>query len=54
MTLGREKAQESGHFHCAHCSESVDVKEGEEIPPYPNGHRSFERRSPEPGRRGSG
>jgi len=36
VTLGREKTQESGRFHCAPCSESVDVKKGEELPHCPN------------------
>ena len=48
-----EKAQESGRFHCPHCRESVDVKNAEEIPSCPNGHKSFERRSHEPGRKSS-
>jgi len=30
-----EKAEESGRFHCAHCSESVEVKKGEEISSLP-------------------
>src|SRR5215204_2622634 len=46
-----EKAGESGRFHCVHCSESVEVKKGEEIPPCPNGHKTFERRSHERGGR---
>ncbi|GAB3227863.1 hypothetical protein GCM10027447_19340 [Glycomyces halotolerans] len=44
-----EKAQRTGTFHCAECSEKVDVKEGQEIPKCPNGHSEFDRRTDEPG-----
>ncbi len=43
-----EKAEKTGVFHCAHCSETVHVKEGEKIPPCPNGHKTYESRSGEP------
>ncbi|TDD50640.1 alpha helical protein [Nonomuraea terrae] len=45
-----EKAQESGVFHCAKCSEKVQVKKGDKIPKCPNGHATFDRRTDEPGR----
>ena len=48
-----EKAEESGRFHWAQCNESVELQKGEEIPPCPNGHQTFERRSHEPGRKSS-
>jgi competence CoiA-like predicted nuclease len=44
-----EKAQKTGDFYCAHCSEKVHVKEGEKIPPCPNGHKTYETRRHEPG-----
>lgn len=49
-----EKAQETGDFYCAHrsCahrSEKVHVTRGHEIPPCPNGHKTFETRRNEPG-----
>ena len=44
-----EKAQKTGDFYCAHCSEKVHVKQGDEIPPCPNGHKTFETRRKEPG-----
>ncbi|RVX38693.1 zinc ribbon family protein [Nonomuraea polychroma] len=45
-----EKAEESGVFHCAKCSEKVEVKKGAKIPKCPNGHTTFDRRTNEPGR----
>jgi hypothetical protein len=44
-----EKAQKTGDFYCAHCSEKVHVEQGDEIPPCPNGHKTFETRRNEPG-----
>jgi DNA-directed RNA polymerase subunit RPC12/RpoP len=44
-----EKAQKTGVFHCAKCSEKVSVKEGHKIPKCPNGHTEFETRTNEPG-----
>jgi Zn finger protein HypA/HybF involved in hydrogenase expression len=44
-----EKAQESGEFHCAKCSEKVSVKKGDKIPKCPNGHSEFKSRTGEPG-----
>ena len=35
-----EKAQKTGDFH---------VKEGDEIPPCPNGHKTYDARRNEPG-----
>src|SRR3954462_1079901 len=34
-----EKAQKTGDFYCAKCSEKVHVKQGDKIPKCPNGHR---------------
>lgn len=45
----REKAQKTGDFSCAHRDEKVHVEEGDEIPPCPNGHTSFDARRNEPG-----
>jgi len=42
-----EKARESGTFHCASCSETVRVKKGDIIPPCPNGHKTYDRRTDE-------
>ena len=44
-----EKAQKTGDFYCAHCDGKVHVKEGDKIPPCPNGHKTFETRRNEPG-----
>jgi hypothetical protein len=44
-----EKAQKTGDFHCAVCSEKVHVKQGDKIPKCPNGHTGFETRTKEPG-----
>jgi hypothetical protein len=44
-----EKAQKTGDFHCATCSEKVHVKRGDKIPKCPNGHTEFETRTNEPG-----
>jgi len=47
-----EKAQKTGVFHCAHCSETVHVKAGETIPECPNGHKTYESRTGEPDTKG--
>jgi Zn finger protein HypA/HybF involved in hydrogenase expression len=44
-----EKAEQTGEFHCAKCSEKVSVKKGEKIPKCPNGHSEFKSRTGEPG-----
>jgi competence CoiA-like predicted nuclease len=44
-----EKAHKTGDFYCANCDGKVHVKQGDEIPPCPNGHKSFETRRNEPG-----
>lgn len=44
-----EKAEKSGRFHCAKCSQSVSVKQGDTIPKCPNGHTEFKSRTDEPG-----
>jgi hypothetical protein len=45
-----ERAEQTGNFHCATCGAKVHVSKGERIPECPNGHRSFDRRTGEPGR----
>jgi hypothetical protein len=44
-----ERAQKTGDFHCAKCSETVHVTKGDKIPKCPNGHSEFESRTGEPG-----
>lgn len=44
-----EKAQKTGDFYCASCSEKVHVRQGDTIPECPNGHKTFETRRGEPG-----
>ncbi|PJE93946.1 alpha helical protein [Streptomyces carminius] len=44
-----EKAQKTGDFYCAQCSEKVHVRQGDEIPRCPNGHTEFGARRHEPG-----
>ncbi|MCM4078897.1 zinc ribbon-containing protein [Paractinoplanes hotanensis] len=44
-----EKAQKTGDFHCARCTEKVHVTQGGAIPRCPNGHTEFETRTNEPG-----
>ncbi len=44
-----ERANKTGDFHCAKCSEVVHVKKGDKIPKCPNGHTEFESRTGEPG-----
>jgi hypothetical protein len=44
-----ERANKTGDFHCAKCSEVVHVKEGDKIPKCPNGHTEFATRTGEPG-----
>ncbi|MDG9717647.1 hypothetical protein [Streptomyces sp. DH24] len=44
-----EKAQKTGDFYCASCSEKVHVEEGDKIPSCPNGHKEFGTRRNEPG-----
>ncbi|WP_374273667.1 hypothetical protein [Actinoplanes sp. M2I2] len=48
-----EKAQKTGDFHCAKCSEKVHVQQGHTIPKCPNGHSEFETRTKEPGNKSS-
>ena len=36
-----QKAQKTGLFHCGRCREAVYVRQGDEIPPCPNGHTEF-------------
>ncbi|KAA6212300.1 alpha helical protein [Streptomyces albofaciens JCM 4342] len=44
-----EKAQKTGDFYCTRCHEKVHVRQGEKIPPCPNGHKEFGARRNEPG-----
>lgn len=44
-----EKAQKTGDFYCAECSEKVHVKQGDKIPSCPNGHKESQIRRNEPG-----
>ncbi|MEZ3182738.1 hypothetical protein KYY02_30005 [Streptomyces pimonensis] len=44
-----EKAQKTGDFHCARCSEKVHVEEGDGIPSRPGGHEESGTRRDEPG-----
>lgn len=37
-----ERAQKTGDFHCAKCSEKVLVTKGDKIPKCPSGHTEFE------------
>lgn len=46
-----EKARQSGRFHCASCDAVVEVQQGQAIPECPNGHKTYEYRSDEPGNR---
>jgi hypothetical protein len=46
-----EKARRTGTFHCQTCNETVRVQEGETIPECPNGHKTFDERTDEPGNR---
>jgi hypothetical protein len=48
-----EKAQKTGDFHCATCSEKVHVQQGHTIPKCPNGHSEFKTRTKEPGNKSS-
>lgn len=47
-----ERADKTGDFHCASCSEVVHVTQGDEIPKCPNGHSEFESRTGEPDTKG--
>ncbi len=46
-----ERAQKTGDFHCAKCSEKVHVTKGDKILKCPNGHTEFESRTGEQTRR---
>ncbi|GGQ15235.1 hypothetical protein GCM10010279_23540 [Streptomyces mutabilis] len=47
--LHGEKAQGTGDFYCASCSEKVHVEECDKILSCSNGHKEFETRRNEPG-----
>jgi hypothetical protein len=46
-----EKAWETGTFKCQSCNAEVRVQKGHKIPECPNGHKTFDERIEEPGRR---
>jgi hypothetical protein len=48
-----ETAQETGDFHCQSCNAVVHVTKGHKIPECPNGHKIFDSRTGEPGRKAS-
>jgi hypothetical protein len=39
-----ERAEKTGDFFCASCSEKVHVSKGDKIPKCPNGHSEFDSR----------
>jgi len=47
-----ERAQKTGDFHCAKCSEKVHAPRGDKVPEWPNGHTEFESRTGEPDTKG--
>ena len=48
-----EHANKTGRFHCENCSETVEVKEGQEIPRCPNcGNDTYGSRTREPDTKG--
>lgn len=48
-----ETARETGDFHCASCDAVVHVTKGHKIPECPNGHKTYETRTGEPGNKSS-
>lgn len=48
-----ETARETGDFHCHSCNEVVHVTKGKRIPECPNGHKTFDTRTGEPGNKNS-
>jgi hypothetical protein len=46
-----EKAWETGTFKCQSCNAEVRVQKGDRIPECPNGHKTYDERIEEPGRR---
>jgi hypothetical protein len=46
-----EKAWETGTFKCQVCNAEVRVQKCDEIPSCPNGHKTYDERVDEPGRR---
>jgi hypothetical protein len=45
-----ERARRTGLFHCGRCGATVQVAEGAEIPPCPDGHTEYKKRMQDPGR----
>ncbi len=48
-----EIARETGDFHCQSCNAVVHVTKEKKIPECPNGHKTFDSRTGEPGRKAS-
>jgi hypothetical protein len=48
-----ETARETGDFHCQSCNAVVHVTKGKKIPECPNGHKTFDTRTGEPGNKSS-
>lgn len=48
-----ETAQETGDFHCQSCNAVVHVTKGKKIPECPNGHKTYDTRTGEPGNKSS-
>jgi hypothetical protein len=48
-----ETARETGDFHCQSCNAVVRVTKGKKIPECPNGHKTFDTRTGEPGNKSS-
>jgi hypothetical protein len=44
-----ETARKTGDFHCQSCGAVVHVTSGHKIPECPNGHKTFDERTGEPG-----
>lgn len=48
-----ETAQETGDFHCQSCNAVVHVTKGKKISECPNGHKTYDDRTGEPGNKSS-
>jgi competence CoiA-like predicted nuclease len=47
----QETARKTGDFYCQSCDAMVHVTKGHKIPPCANGHKTFDTRTGEPGRK---
>jgi uncharacterized CHY-type Zn-finger protein len=45
-----QKALKTTVLHCGRCRETVSVRQGDVIPPCPNGHTEFKKRMQDHGR----